>query len=479
MGWSVPEVPERTPASACSPWICFFIIFFCVLISVAWLLFSGSAQELSSLSSGAWLPLAAAMLVSVMVILTLYLLGWEVQALKAFYWNSWRLNVHAAWQQNAHQHLCVVNQINLTVNTDCVPQLTGLVAKNDVIDKSTTLLASEALIPGISRFEQLSQALLKQIAPSLANWYPSGALTVVIQTSAASLEQEKQRVASLWKQHALPWTPTFYVLPAEFPFEFWNNQLLASHNPLLILAIHYRQVNETLAEFASALLLAPPLLLSAAQQREAVKVFRAMPLQTSELSAELKELKEMNQQPSASIGLVWFSGLTAPQRQQLTSAVFELPLSLRSSAPMAGLIDFDEGCDRYGHLAGWLMSVAAIEAVNYDMGSQWLVWADDKQAWAMVAGRKMPLMNTSPERAQAAPFPAGGMMLAVLLNTLLIWSLGFAFPAWLFSWWGTITLLAVLGVTLPSLAFALRKVVASALLPGFFRAAGEHERNKK
>jgi len=125
------------------------------------------------------------------------------------------------------------------------------------------------------------------------------------------------------------------------------------------------------------------------------------------------------------------------------------------------------------------MSVAAIEAVNYDMGSQWLVWADDKQAWAMVAGRKMPLMNTSPERAQAAPFPAGGMMLAVLLNTLLIWSLGFAFPAWLFSWWGTITLLTVLGVTLPGLAFALRKVVASALLPGFIRAAGEHERNKK
>jgi len=49
-----------------------------------------------------------------------------------------------------------------------------------------------------------------------------------------------------------------------------------------------------------------------------------MPLQTSELSAELKELKEMNQQPSSSVGLVWFSGLTAPQRQQLTSAVFEL-----------------------------------------------------------------------------------------------------------------------------------------------------------
>ncbi len=479
MGWSVPEVPERTPTSACSPWICFFIIFVCVLISIAWLLFSGSVEERFSLSSGAWLPLASTMLVSSMAILTLYLLGWEIQALKAFYWNSWRINLHAAWQQHAHQHLCVVNQSSLMVNSDYVPQLTGLVAKNDVIDKPTTLLAGEALTPGISRFEQLSQILLKQAASSLVSWYPSGAVTVVIQTSAASLEQEKQRVASLWKQHALPWTPTFHVLRAEFPFEFWNNQLLASHNPLLILAIHYRQVNETLAEFASALLLAPPLLLSATQQREAIKVFRAMPLQTSELSAELKELKEMNQQPSASVGLVWFSGLSFPQRQQLTSAVFELPLSLRSSAPMAGLIDFDEGCDQYGHLAGWLMSVTAIEAVNYDMGSQWLVWADDKQAWAMVAGRKMPLMNTFPERAQAAPFPAGGMMLAVLLNTLLIWSLVFAFPAWLFSWWGSFALLAVPGVTLPGLALALRKVVASALLPGFIRAAGEHERNKK
>ncbi|MBA0190692.1 hypothetical protein [Pectobacterium odoriferum] len=476
MGWSVPEVPARAPATAWSPWVCLFIILFGVFIGLAWAMFSAPAGGLSFPSSGLWLPLTGYMLVSIMAAITVYLLWWEGLALGSYYWNSWRLNMRAAWQRQAHQYLCVASQVILTPDPQCIPQLIGLASSDDSENKPTTLLPAESLIPGISRFEKLCQTLITQATASLARWYPVGPITVVIQTSA-DIPEQQQRITEIWQQQALPWSATIEVLPAVFPFEYWNNQLLATSHPVLVLALHYRQPDETQAEFASALLLAPASLLSVVEQRDAVRLFRAMPLKISKLTAELKELRDMAQQPAEAVRLVWFSGLTAPQSQRLTTATYDLSLSLCSSAPMAGVIDFDKGSERYGYLAAWLMISAATEAVNYDMGSHWLVWADDQQAWAMAAGSQTPVPDHEPEIAQAAPFPAGGMMLAILLNALLLWFLASSYPTGLFSWWGTTCVLLVLGITLPGIALIVRKIASRLLLPEFIRAAGEHERN--
>lgn len=140
---------------------------------------------------------------------------------------------------------------------------------------------------------------------------------------------------------------------------------------------------------------------------------------------------------------------------------------------MTGLIDFDRGSEQYGHLASWLMMVAAAETADYETGSHWLVWADDKQAWAMAAGIETAVPYQRSEMALTAPFPAGGITLAVLLHSVLLWCLGSKYPVWLFSWWGTSCVLLMLGIMLPGIALLLRKSVARLLLPAFIRTAAK------
>ncbi|WP_456310967.1 hypothetical protein [Serratia proteamaculans] len=482
MGWSLPQVPARPPATAWSPWVCLFIILSGVVAGLAWALFSAPAGGLSSLSSGAWLPLSAYTLVSIIVGTTLYLLWWEGQALSIWFWNSWRLNMRAAWRRQAHQHLCVVSHVVLTPEVECVPRLIGLARRDDSDKPSSTLLPGEALVPGIFRFEQLCRVLIAQATSSLARWYPAGRVTVIIQTSSGSeeaMQEQRQRIVALWQQLALPWSVTVEMLPVGFPFGYWNTQLPTFHHPLLVLALHYREPGEAQAEFASALLLAPPDLIPAALRKEAMKLFRAMPLKTGRITAELKALRDMAQQPAETIRLVWFSGLTAPQSQLLSTATRGLSLSLSSSASAGGFIDFDKGCERYGPLASWLMLAAAVEAANYDMGSHWLVWADAKQGWAMVAGNQDAEPSQPSEEMPAAPFPAGGLMLAVLLNALSLWFLALAYPAGLFSWGGMVCILLIAGITLPGIALFFRRTVARLLYPVFIRAAGEYERDAR
>lgn len=479
MGWSLPQVPARPPATEWSPWICLFIILSGVAAGLAWALFSAPAGGLSSLSSGAWLPLSAYTLVSIIVGTTLYLLWWEGQALSIWFWNSWRLNMRAAWRQQAHQHLYVVSHVVLTPEVECVPRLIGLASRDDSERPHTTLLPGERLDPGISRFEQLCQVLITQATASLAGWYSSGPITVIVQTSTEMPAQEQQRIAELWQQQGWPWIPSIQVLATEFPFDYWNKQLAELNHPLLVLALHYREPGEAQAEFASALLLAPPDLIPAALRKEAMKLFRAMPLKTARITAELKALRDMAQQPAETIRLVWFSGLTAPQSQLLSTATRGLSLSLSSSASAGGFIDFDKGCERYGPLASWLMLAAAVEAANYDMGSHWLVWADAKQGWAMVAGNQDAEPSQPSEEMPAAPFPAGGLMLAVLLNALSLWFLALAYPAGLFSWGGMVCILLIAGITLPGIALFFRRTVARLLYPVFIRAAGEYERDDR
>lgn len=76
---------------------------------------------------------------------------------------------------------------------------------------------------------------------------------------------------------------------------------------MLVLALHYRQPEEVLPEFACALLLLPDAMLKPSERRDAVRVFRAMPLNTGALPRELAELRDMVQQPSGVKHLVWHS----------------------------------------------------------------------------------------------------------------------------------------------------------------------------
>jgi len=476
MGWSVPEVPARGPVAAWSPWICLFILFFGICIALAWALLTAPAGGLSSLPSDARLLLTGYTLMAVMAAVTFYLLWWETQALGIWYWNSWRLNMHAAWQRQAHQHLCVVSRVMLTPDAQRIPRLIGLASEEEGEDKSTTLLPDEVLVPGISRFEQLCRKLIAQATSTLSRWYPAGGVTVIVQTSSdteKTAQEQRERIIAIWQQQALPWKVTVQILPTTFPFEYWNKQLLERKHPVLVLALHYRQPGETQAEMAGALLLMPPSLLPSAARTDALKLFRAMPLQTNKLTAELKELRDMVQQPAEAIRLIWFSGLTAPQRQLLATATHGLSLHLSGLAPMAGLIDFDRGSEQYGHLASWLMMVAAAETADYETGSHWLVWADDKQAWAMAAGVETAVPYQRSEMALTAPFPAGGITLAVLLHSVLLWCLGSKYPVWLFSWWGASCVLLMLGIMLPGIALLLRKSVARLLLPAFIRTAAK------
>lgn len=482
MGWSVPKVPARAPATACSPWVCLFIILLGVFIGLTWVLLSAPAGGLASLSSGAWLPLTGSVLIGIMAAITLYLLWWEIQALCSWFWNSWRLNMHNAWRRQAHQHLCVVSQVMLTPDAHYLPRLIGLARDEESENTPSTLLPGEPLVPGIFRFEQLCRALIAQATSSLSRWYPSGEISLVIQTASedeASANEQQQSITALWQQQALPWPVTVQILPPTFPFGYWNEHLAEINHPVLVLALNYRQAGESQAEIACALLLAPSSLTPPAVRKDAIKLFRAMPLKIASLTAELNALRDMDQQPSGAIRLVWLSGLTAPQRQRLTTAVNELPLSLTPSAPGAGVIDFDQSREGYGHLASWLMIAAAVETANYDMGSHWLIQTDEKEAWAMVAGNESVVPHHQAQQLPTAPYPAGGVMLATVLNSLLLWILASAYPTWLFSWWGMACILPVLGITLPGIALVLRKIVARLLLPGFIRAAREFDRDSK
>jgi hypothetical protein len=147
----------------------------------------------------------------------------------------------------------------------------GCCVENSDETSLLTLLPEEAFIPGISRFEQLCRLLINQIKTILSQAYPSGPLTVIIQTSAT--DKKRNSVFSLlWEDEALPWM-RYSCLIQFVVFNNWNKFLSTAHYPLLVLALHYRQPEEALAEFACALLLLPEAMLKSSEQRDAVQYF--------------------------------------------------------------------------------------------------------------------------------------------------------------------------------------------------------------
>ena len=275
MGWSLPEVPARPDTQPWSPWVCLSITFAGVFIALVRVVLHSPSGSLPTLASGYWLPLTGYTLVGVTITVTFYLLWWEIQTFRVRNWNNWRRNMHLAWQRQAHLHLCVTRHVVLTADPQLLSRLAGVASESSDETSLLTLLPEEAFIPGISRFEQLCRLLINQIKTILSQAYPSGPLTVIIQTSAPDKKQEIQYFSLLWEDEKLPWMPDIHALSNSSVFNNWNKFLSTARYPLLVLALHYRQPEEALAEFACALLLLPEAMLKSSEQRDAVRVFRA------------------------------------------------------------------------------------------------------------------------------------------------------------------------------------------------------------
>ena len=470
MGWSLPNVLPRPDAPSWSPWVCLSIIFSGLSMALVWVILFSPEGNLPTLKSGYWLPLSVYILLGIIVLITFYTVCWEILSYRVYKWNSWRRNMRLAWQSQAHQHLYVARHTVLTADLHFFPNLASGVTTDRGEASPLTLATVEPINPGILRFEELCRQLLRECRVSLLEQYPSGQLTVLIQTTAADKAAEEASFIQLWLQEALPWSAAIHVLPNELPSNSWNNYLAVVRTPLLVLAMHYRQPDENVPEFACALLLFPETMLKPSEQRDAVRVFRAMPLKTEALPRELAELRDMAQQPPHIKHLVWFSGLPASASQAVGRVVRNLPLPLHDDIATGGVIDFTKVCADYGHCAGWLMVAAATEMVNYGPGSHWLLQSDGKQASAMVLGNSLPVIHDEDRGRLSLPYPAGSLCFALFINTVAYGVMSHLFPQWLFSWSGVISVLLSLMVTLPGAVFILRLAITYLLRPRFIQA---------
>ncbi|AVF34411.1 hypothetical protein [Rahnella sikkimica] len=474
MGWSVPKAPVPEKAAAWSPWICVFILGAGFLASLAWVVLNSPADGLPALASGFYLPLTGYALAGTLFFLTLYLLGWEIQAL---YWHNalwWQHNTSAAWQRWAQNSLCVVKVVMLTPDSQLLLRKAGIEkaeASDDAADMPKVLFPEETLIPGINRFERLCHALLDEIAPTLNTTLKNEDVSVYLQTSREVDEAEQHKLYSILAERFPAKKFSVHLLPDSSLFPIWNQSVLASHHPVLLLAMHYRKPHETLSEIATALLLVPPTRLKAAEAKTATRLFRAMPVKTDRLASELTEQRDMQQQPAESIRLVWFSGLADSVRQKLSALIYELKLPLRPSAPMGGLVDFDKDNDQYGALTGGLLMGAAALMVEQGQGGQWIIHHDGKNAWTIVVGDQAPVSLQPAENLPQAPYPAGSVALSLLFNLVLFWCLGNAWPHWLFSCWGFTAIVFSLFITLPGSVIALRTAVNKIQKPQFMQDA--------
>lgn len=474
MGWSVPRAPEPEKAAAWSPWICIFILGAGLLASLAWIVINSPAGGLPTLASGYYLPLTGYALAGTLFFLTLYFLCWEIQALCCYNALWWQHNTSTAWQRWAQDSLCVAKAVMLTPDSQLISRMAGTgktEATDDVADRPKTLFPQETLIPGINRFERLCNALLDEVTQTLNTTLKNEKVSVYLQTSGEVDETEQDKLNLILTGRFSSTKFTINLLPDASPFAVWNESTLTSHHPVLLLAMHYRKPDEALSEIATALLLVPPSLLNASESKTVTRLFRAMPVKSDRFSMELTEQRDMQQQPTESVRLVWFSGLSESVRQKLSTLVYDLKLPLRESAPMGGLLDFDKENDQYGALSGGLLMGAAAQMVEKGQGGQWIIHHDGKNTWAMVMGDQEPVNSQSTENLPPAPYPAGCVAMSLLFNFAMFWCLGNAWPQWLFSGWGFAAIVFSLLITLPGSVIALRTLVSRAQMPQFIQNA--------
>lgn len=470
MGWSLPEVPEKDPAPAWSPWVCLLIIILGLFIGLLVAVMKSPTTGLPSLSSGAWLPLTTRTFAGISASIAVYSFWGEMQAIRVWNWNEWCRNTRLKWRLRAHQHLVILSHVFIAADMNLLSRLAHTQEGDGADTPPLTLLPDAPLTPGISRFEQLLRHLISQITPSLLRRYPSGPLQIIVQTNGSDKDRESRSFHRIWSDEALPWKAGIHFQDAGLSFDDWNQLVGSTKRPVLVLAMHYRQPDDVLPEFASALFLMPPSMLNPGEQKNALRLFRAMPLNTRTLASELGELRDMSLTPAGRKRLVWHSGLADAPRQSVSRVLNDLAIPLYDGVGTGGVIDYDTACVRYGDLAGWAMIGAAADMAAYGPACQWILVKGEDDAWAVTLG------NTAPVPGQDCfvvppPFPGGSVLMALLLNVGLYSLITHYLPSIALSWSGITLLLLSLIVTLPGLAILLRRVTARLQRPVFIKAA--------
>ena len=475
MGWSVPQAEPQQKPPAWSPWVCVFIFLLAFALALVWVVLDTPSTGVYPLSSGHYLPLTGFTLVGILACLSLYLLSWEVGALMYYDWTHWQANTNAAWQNWTHQHLHIVDSVNFTTRLDLYPQIAGLSrSKFDEEEPAVLLFPDDDTPPGIYRFEIICRHILTSFEAAIKtlNLPGQGTVSLYVQTQTDLTETHILYLKELWQtlypENILQIKPVGPQASLET-----LGSCLDARIPSVVIAMQYYDGGEEkpLCEIATGLLLSPARLLKPDAQKNSPQLFRAMPLNMEKLPDDLRELRDMTQQPADSLRLVWFSGLTDTLRQKLNAVVHDLKLPLRLEAPMGGQLDFDKGCTGYGPLSGWLMLGAAAEMVKRGTGSQWVVAASEESAWAVVVGTNAPVQADYHSQLPHDVYPAGCVVASLLFNLVLFWSLGHAFPDWLFSFWGAVTLILTLVVTMIGSAVGLRMMLSRLLEPSFIRSA--------
>ncbi len=470
MGWSLPDIQKKNERRKWSPWSCLLIIFLGIFLSLIFVVFDSQTSGLPSLTSGHWLPLILQTIIGCLAAITLYTFWWEIQAYGVWRWNSWRQNMNLLWYRRAHQHHFISFHSTLTSDPQLLPKIAGVASDDGDEKPSLTLLPEEPLTPGISRFEQLCYLLFSRIPRHLLQKY-SGNLTVLLHTSSSDKEAEQRAFLRLWTNEKLPGFPNIFMINNDLSFKDWNQRVSVTRGYILVLAIHYRQPDESLPEFASVLLLTPPSLITQSERRTALRLFRAMPLRGDAIGNELKQWREMGQQPPDKNYLVWCSGLDIALRQGLGRFLNMLPLPLIDDIGAGGIIDFDKEFGTYGSLTGWLMIAAASEMTDYSPSTQLLLYETGSGGWAVTLGDSSPVIAPGLHVFSPIPFPAGSIMMALLLSFSAFGLIAHYYPSVAFSWSGITVFLVIWSVFLPAIAILVRHVIAYVLYPRFIKAA--------
>ncbi|MFP1869316.1 hypothetical protein [Lonsdalea quercina] len=470
MGWSLPEIPEKEPATAWSPWVCLLIIVLGLFIGLVVAVLKSLTTGLPSLSSGYWLPLTTWTFAGISAAIAVYSFCWETLAIRVWNWNEWCRNTRLKWRLRAHQHLVILSHVFIAADTGLLSRLVHTQEGDSADTPPLTLLPDDPLTPGISRFEQLLPHLIAQITPSLRRRYPSGPLQIIVQTNGSDKDRESQSFHRIWSAGSLPWKTEIHFQDADSSFDDWNQFMGPIKRPVLILAMHYRLPDDVLSEFFSALFMVHPSMLNQGEGKNALRIFRAMPLNTRTLATELCELRDMALTSASMKHLVWHSGLSDAPRQSVSRVLNDLSVPLYDNIGTGGVIDYDTASVRYGGLAGWAMIGAAAEMAAYGPASQWLLLEGEDDAWAVTLGNAAPAVGHDHFVIQP-PFPGGAVLMALLLNAGLYSLMIRYFPSTAFSWSGITLLLLSLIVTLPGLAILLRRITARLQRPEFIKVA--------
>lgn len=475
MGWSLLKVPEKEQVSVWSPWVCLLIIILGLFIGLFIAVLTSPTTELSLLNGGYWLPLTTWTFLGIWVVIALYSLYWEILATYVWSWNMRCRNMYLMWRKHTHQHLIILSHIFLSADTKLLSRLAHS-QEDDEVDTPTLILLHEApMVPGISRFEQLLRHLISRIMPLLLRRYPSGPLQIIVQTSGSNRDRELQSFQRIWIEEKLPWKAEVKLQNTGQSLEVWNQFVGSTKCPVLVLAMHYRQTDDAIPEFASALFLMPSSMLNPGEQKDALRLFRAMPLNPRLLATEIGELSDTVFIPEGKKSLAWHSGLSDTVRQSIHKVLYELSIPLCDGIGMGGVIDYDRLCARYGALAGWAMIGAAADMAVYGPTCQWLLHEDEDEAWAVILGNVTPAIGQE-HFIVPPPFPGGSIQMALLLSGALYSLIIFYLPAIAFSWLGAVFLLLLLLTTLPGIPFVLRRVIARFQHPIFSRAVRQSEK---